>query len=101
MAALVTALAGAYAGVSGVLRARSSRARADTAESQIAQDEDDVGDAIRRLETEVEALGRVADRALKRAMACEDREAETEAEMDAMRTRLDHLERLVKVRGRR
>ncbi|HEV2071113.1 MAG TPA: hypothetical protein VGR26_15085 [Acidimicrobiales bacterium] len=101
IATLITALAGAFAGVAGVLRAKSSGARADAAESKIDEETEERTGAIHRLETEVEALGRVADRALARATACEDREAKTDEEMAAMRARLDHLERLVAARGRR
>ncbi len=102
LATLITAITGAVVGIGAAFRAKSTAtSRADAAIAKVGEEKEARTGAITRLENEIEALGRVADRALRRAEACEEREAKTDEEMATMRARLDHLERLVAIRGRR
>ncbi len=101
LAALITAVGGAVVGVLAALRAKSTAtARADDAIAKVGQETEARTGAITRLENEIEALGRVADRALARAKACEEREAQTDAELEALHARVEALERQLS-RGRR
>lgn len=100
IATLITAVTGAVIGIGAALRAKSTAtARADDALTKVGEEKQARTGAITRLESEIEALGRLADRALARADACEKREAIREqafdAELDTMRARIDDLERQV------